>query len=125
MPRALGDGRSTARLRRVLDRCLDATDGLLALANHLPGQLGNVRFAMEAGGDRPPSPGNSASSCADATLWRKRVALTKAQYVTCCARGIGHVLLQRALRGAARWRRLVLAPGYRSSSTASRATARR
>ena len=106
---ALGDGRSTARLRRVLDRCLDATDGLLALADHLPGQLGNVRFAMEA--------------AAIVAIARKlgielrrrdplaeRVVLTKTQYVTCCARGVGHVLFQRAMRGAARWRRSVLAP---------------
>ena len=44
----LAGNRSPAGLRRVLDRCLDATDGLLALADRLPGEVRNARFSMEA-----------------------------------------------------------------------------
>ena len=44
---ALGRKRSTPALRRVLDRCLDATEKLLESADRLPGQFRNLRFAME------------------------------------------------------------------------------
>jgi squalene synthase HpnC len=44
----LGADRSSARLRRVLDRCLDATETLLVLARELPGRLKSSRLAMES-----------------------------------------------------------------------------
>ena len=94
---ALAQGAAGAPLRRVLDRCLDHTDLLLETADALPGHLRNPRFAMEA-------------AVIVAIAWRlgaelrrrdplaERVVLTKAQYAACCARGIGRVLFERALR---------------------------
>jgi len=89
--------RSPAALRRVLDRCLDATDGLLTSAERLPGELRDTRFAMEA----------AAIVAIARKLGRElrrrdplaeRVVLTKAQYAACCARGVGRVLFRRAVR---------------------------
>ncbi len=90
--------RSTIALRRVLDRCLDGTDRLLALAETLPGRLRNLRFAMEA--------------AAIVAIGRKlgvelrrrdplaeRVVLTRAQSAACCARGIGRAMFRRRGRG--------------------------
>ena len=94
---ALGGGRAPAALRRVLDRCLDATDDLLASADRLPGQLRNARFAMEA----------AAILAIARKLGRElrrrdplaeRVVLTKAQFAACGARGVGQILLRRACR---------------------------
>ncbi len=94
---ALAHGAAGAPLRRVLDRCLDHTDRLLETANALPGNLRNLRFAMEA-------------AVIVAIAWRlgaelrrrdplaERVVLSQAQYAACCARGIGRVLFERALR---------------------------
>ncbi len=110
----LGGNRSPAALREVLDRCLDAADGLLALADRLPGELRDTRFAMEA-----------ATIVAIARklgreLRRRdplaeRVVLTKAALAVCGARGIGQVLLRRTLRlrppTAARLSRIDSAPG--------------
>ena len=110
----LGGNRSPAALREVLDRCLDAADGLLALADRLPGELRDTRFAMEA-----------ATIVAIARklgreLRRRdplaeRVVLTKAALAVCGARGIGQVLLRRTLRrrppAAARLSRIDSAPG--------------
>ena len=90
----LGGERSPVALRRLLDRCLDAAEGLLAGAERLPDQLRDFRFAMEA----------AAIVAIARKLGRKlrrrdplaeRVALTKAQFGACCALGIGRVLLQR------------------------------
>ena len=105
---ALAGIRSTAALRQVLDRCLDATDRLLASAEHLPGELRDTRFAMEAAVI-------VAIAIKLGTELRRRdplaerVALTKAQYAACCARGIGQVLLGRAFAGAVRRRRTLRA----------------
>lgn len=102
---ALGGSRSPPALRQVLDRCLDAVDGLLARAERLPGELRDPRFALEA----------AVIAAIARKLGRElrrrdplaeRVALTKAQLAVCGARGIGRVLLGRGLRrlrpGAAR-----------------------
>ena len=93
----LGGRCSPAALRRVLDRCLDATDGLLTSAERLPGELRDIRFAMEA--------------AAIVTIARKlgrelrrrdplaeRVVLTKAQLAACFASGIADVVLRRMFR---------------------------
>ena len=92
----LGRNRSTAALRRVLDRCLDASDHLLVAAESLPRQLLSLSLAME-----------SAVILAIARklsveLRRRdpvaeRVVLSKAKYVGCCLRGVVQVLLRRAL----------------------------
>ena len=93
---ALAAGRSSAALREVLDRCLDAADLLLASAGPLPGELRDVRFSMEA------SAILAIARKLGAELRRRdplaeRVVLTKAQYAACCARGIGQVLLGRTV----------------------------
>ncbi len=88
---ALGANRSSAGLRRVLHRCLDATDGLLGSAEGLPSRLHDTRFAMEAavivaiarklGGElrrRDPL--------------AERVGLAKTGLAACWVRGIGRVL---------------------------------
>ncbi len=94
---ALGGNCSTAALRRVLDRCLDATDRLLDAADGLPGRLRNIRFAVEA-----------ATIVAIARklgveLRRRdplaeRVVLTKTRYAACFARGLWQVLSTRTCR---------------------------
>ncbi len=95
----LGRNRSTPPLRRVLDRCLDASDHLLVVAESLPRQLLSLSLAME-----------SAVILAIARklsgeLRRRdpvaeRVVLSKAKYAACCLRGVAQVLLRRALRRA-------------------------
>lgn len=94
---ALGGRRSPPALRQVLDRCLDAVDGLLAHAERLPGELRDPRFAMEA----------AVILAIARKLGRElrrrdplaeRVAPTRAQLAACAARGIGRVLLRRGLR---------------------------
>jgi len=44
----LDETASPAAFRRLLDRCLDGVDGLLAEAERLPGQLRSARLAMES-----------------------------------------------------------------------------
>ena len=93
----LGGGRCSAALRSVFDRCLDATERLLALAGLLPGQLRNVRFAMEAAAI-------VAIACKLGRELRQRdplaerVVLTRAQFGACCFFGIGRVLFRRTVR---------------------------
>ena len=91
---ALNRKRSTKALRRVFDLCLDATDGLLALAGRLPGKLRDPRFAMDA------SVIIDIAKMLSAELRRRdplaeRVVLTKVQYAACCAYGIGRVVFRR------------------------------
>lgn len=45
---ALGAPHASPALRRVLDRCLDATDALLVTAQELPHRLASRRLAMES-----------------------------------------------------------------------------
>ena len=95
---ALGGNRSATALRQVLDRCLDGTDGLLKLAVDLPGQLRNLRFAMEAAAIVAIARRLSVELRRRDPL-AERVVLTKAKYAACCARGIGRVLFRRRGRG--------------------------
>ena len=100
---ALGETRSTTALRRVLDRCLDGTDGLLGLADRLPLQLRNLRFAMEAAAIV------AIARRLGAELRRRdplaeRVVLTKPQFAACCARGAGQVLFRPRRRGSSNGR---------------------
>ena len=94
---ALNRKHSSTALRRVFDLCLDATDGLLALAGRLPGKLRNPRFAMDT------AIIIDIAGVLSAELRRRdplaeRVVLTKVQYAACCAYGIGRVLLRRLRR---------------------------
>ena len=85
----LARDQATDGVRRVLDRCLDATGRLLAEARLLPGGLKSRRLAMESAAileiafrltrmlrDRDP-------------LGPRRVQLSKPGYVWCCVKGAG------------------------------------
>ncbi len=85
----LARDQATEGMRRVLDRCLDATGGLLAEARLLPGGLKSRRLAMESAAileiafrltrilrDRDP-------------LGPRRIRLSKPGYVWCCVKGAG------------------------------------
>lgn len=79
-------------LRRVVDKCLDGTDELLALARTLPGRLKNRRLAMESAAIV-----NIAIKLSRQLRRRdpiaERVELSKPQYLWCCAKGmVRHVL---------------------------------
>lgn len=92
---ALSSPRASAGLRHVLDRCLDGTQTLLRTADRLPGQLRDMRFAMEAA----VILAIAWKLCA--TLRRRdplaeRVVLNKAQFAVCCLRGVLSVLFRRA-----------------------------
>ena len=93
----LGGKRSPAALRRVLDRCLDGSDGLLVSAGHLPGRLRDTRFAMEAATIVAIARKLSRELRRRDPL-AERVVLTKAQLAACFARGVGWVLFRRAVR---------------------------
>ncbi len=92
---ALGGVRSATGLRRVLDRCLDATDGLLALADRLPGQFRDIRFAMETAAIVAMARRLSAELRRRDPL-AERVALTMMQFVESSVRGIGRLMYRRA-----------------------------
>lgn len=87
----LAQNRSSPGLRRVLDRCLDATGGLLADAKALPGGLKSRRLAMES------SAILEIAFLLDRYLRRRdplgpnRVQLTKAEYIWCCTKGVFRV----------------------------------
>ena len=100
----LGEGRSTTALRRVLDLCLDAIDGLLIQADDLPDHLNSVRFAMEAAAIVTIAKQLSAELRRRDPLG-ERVVLTKAQFAACCACGIGRVMFRRTVRHARGTRR--------------------
>ena len=93
----LAGGRSTPALRRVMDRCLDATGQLLVLARTLPGQLHDLRFGMEAAvivaiADRLCAELRRRDPLAE------RVVLDKVQYLGCFLAGVGRLLGGRILR---------------------------
>lgn len=94
---ALSRTRSSTALRRVFDLCLDATDGLLALAGRLPGRLRDPRLAMDAGVIIDIARMLSAELRRRDPL-AERVVLTKVQYAACCAYGMGRVLFRRFWR---------------------------
>ena len=91
----LDRNRSTQALRRVLDRCLDATDHLLVAAASLPRQFLSLSLAMES------SVILAIARKLSLQLRRRdplaeRVVLSKAKYAACCLRGVAQVLLRRA-----------------------------
>ena len=94
---SLQAGQSTVALRRVLDRCLDATDLLLRQAQRLPEQLADIRLAMESAAILAIARKLSRELRRRDPL-AERVVLSKAQYIGCCLRGAMRLLLRRALR---------------------------
>ncbi len=94
---ALADRRATEALRGVLDRCLDATDHLLVLANRLPSQFRDVRFAMETATIVAIARKLSFELRKRDPL-AERVVLTKTQFVGCGVLGVSHALYQRVPR---------------------------
>jgi len=83
-------------LRRVLDRCLGGTAKLIVTARRLPGELRDMRLAMESEAivriaDRLTSELSRRDPLAE------RVALTKAQFLRCAAGGVLAVFGQRLL----------------------------
>ena len=91
----LGRNRSTAALRRVLDRCLDASDHLLVVAESLPRQLLSLSLAMESAVILAIARKLSGELRRRDPL-AERVVLSKAKYAACCLRGVAQVLLRRA-----------------------------
>lgn len=83
---ALDAGAASAGLRRVMDKCLDGTDDLLAVADTLPGQLKSRRLAMESATIIRIAHKLSAELRARDPI-AERVELTKPQFLWCCLTG--------------------------------------
>ncbi len=93
-PRDLGCNRSTTALRRVLDRCLQATAQLLETAVRLPAELRGFRFSLEAAvivaiARRLTTELRRRDPLAE------RVTLNRIQFAACCLQGVCHALLLR------------------------------
>ena len=86
----LCDGSLTAGMRRVLDRCLDRVDQLLAQARPLPAQLGRSRLRYEAAVIVEIASRLAQRLRREDPLAR-RVALTKGQRFACLVRGVVQV----------------------------------
>ncbi len=90
----------TPPLRRVLDRCLDGVDSLLAEARALPPSLASRRLGVES------AVIVDIAFTLAARLRRHdplagRVALSRPAYVWCCTRGIAGQLISTVIHG---WR---------------------
>ncbi len=83
----LAKDRASPGLRRVLDRCLDATGTLLAEAVALPGGLKSRRLAMESAAILEIAFELTRLLRRRDPLGPERVQLTKAEYFWCCAKG--------------------------------------
>ena len=94
---ALDDSAAGPGLRDVLDRCLDGTEELLALARTLPGQLRSRHLAMESAAivriaDRLTGLLRRRDPLAE------RVELGKAAFLWCCVRGAARELVRPRAR---------------------------
>lgn len=83
---ALDADAASSGLRRVMDKCLDGTDELLALADTLPGQLKSRRLAMESATIVRIAHKLSTKLRARDPI-AERVELTKPQFLWCCLLG--------------------------------------
>lgn len=92
----LDQGASPPGLRRVLDRCLDGVETLLAEAETLPGQLRSTRLAMESAVIVQLAKRLTARLRHGDPLAR-RVALTKPDFIRCGLTGVLGVQLGRLL----------------------------
>ena len=88
----LSGSQLTSSLRRVLDRCLDKTDELLVLANPLPEQIRDLRFAMETAAIVVIARRLSHELRRRDPL-AERVVLTKVQFGLCCLKGVCQAVL--------------------------------
>ena len=93
----LAGSRSPPGLRRVMARCLDATDALLAVAGRLPEQVRDVRLAMEAAAIVSVA-GKLGAELRRRDPLKERVVLTRTRLAARGARGVGRVLIRRAFR---------------------------
>lgn len=84
--------RLTPALRRVLDRCLDEVDALLAAAASLPAGLVSRRLAMESGAILDIARALSRQLRHDDPL-AHRVQLGKTSFLLCCLRGAASTML--------------------------------
>jgi len=91
----LGSGALTPALRRVVDRCLASTDGLLVQARPLAGLLRSRRLAMESAAIWRIARRLSALLKARDPL-ATRVKLSKPQYLACGIGGSLAALLRQA-----------------------------
>lgn len=82
----LDQRRCSSGLRRVLDRCLDGVEALLASAAPLPAGLRDRRLAMESGAILDIAQTLTGRLRRGDPLAR-RIALGKLDYAVCCARG--------------------------------------
>ncbi len=82
----LGRDAATPGVRRVIDRCLDATRALLTDAAHLPSGLRSRRLAMESGAILDIAR-RLTHHLARRDPLAGRVTLSKAGYAVCCLRG--------------------------------------
>lgn len=94
---ALDAPRASPGLRRVMERCLDGTDGLIAEARGLPGQLKSLRLAMESEVILRIA-ARLAHELRRRDPLAERVELTKPRFLWCGLCGVVSVLLQRLLR---------------------------
>jgi squalene synthase HpnC len=90
----LASGQAPASLRRVIGRCLDTVDVLLADAAALPGQMTNRGLAMEAAVILRLARRLSARLRRGDPL-AARVALSKIDFLSCGLRGVSVVLSRR------------------------------
>jgi phytoene/squalene synthetase len=81
-------------LRRVIDRCLDDTDVLIAHARTLPGRLESRRLAMESAAIVTIAERLSAHLRRRDPL-AERVVLSKPEYLWCCVKGAAEVSTTR------------------------------
>ncbi|MPY76729.1 MAG: squalene synthase HpnC [Alphaproteobacteria bacterium] len=79
-------------LRRVIDRCLDDTDALIAHARTLPGRLRNRRLAMESAAIVNIAARLSAHLRRRDPL-AERVELSKPEYLWCCVKGAARTFI--------------------------------
>jgi len=98
---ALGAGATSPALRRVIERCLDGCERLIAQAQSLPGRLRSRQLAMESAvivqiAERLARELRRRDPLAG------RVALSRPQVLGCAVRGVASVLLARALGGGPR-----------------------
>lgn len=92
---ALAGASLTPSLRRVLERCLDGVDALLAEARRLPAGLASRRLAMEAAVIIDIAVALSAKLRREDPLAR-RVALSKPAFLGCGVRGIAGAIIRRS-----------------------------
>ncbi len=83
----LASGRASTGLRRVLDRCLEATGALMADAAALPAGLKSRRLAMESAAIIEIAHRLIGRLGKGDPLGPRRIQLSKPGYLWCCAKG--------------------------------------